>query len=163
MRIVTAAAIAAGLLSTAVAAPTLAADEVINPKTCVVIIASREASGKRRCAAMTVRKDVPNARTDFIFRFDDGFQLELAGPMLSLSSDAYLTTPDRITWANPGQTTPRVEVHTAAAPTLRGRCVVRFHRGGQQLFGSLICSVSSQQLGRIDVELFTEKPPKPGK
>ena len=136
--------------------PVAAADQILVAKTCGMTITSRVVAGGRRCTQLLLRRDVAGGRMDIAFDFPDGFKLDISGPALSLSPQATVVTPDRITWANAGQTTPQVDANTPGAAVIKGRCVIKAHRDSTEI-GTINCRLGSP-LGRIDVEVVTPRP-----
>lgn len=156
MRLIFAAAIAAGLLAIAAPAPATAADQVVAAKKCGVRISNRLGGGNRHCTEVRIRRDVPNARAALVFDFGDGFHLELDGRSLILTPYAFNISPDRVVWANPGQTGEQVEANTADKPVVTGQCVIKNHRR-TEVIAIIDCDVSAP-VGRIVVAFVAPRP-----
>lgn len=154
------AAFLAGVLSTAVAAPAGAAveEETIPAYECNVGIANRNAEGSRPCSAVVLRREVETGRMTLVFKFPDGFQLEVAGGYVAMGERQTTLTPDQITWGNPGQTVLHVDANTPTQRVVRGRCVVANFRGYDQI-GAISCKLGGP-IGRVGVYF---KPPPPAK
>lgn len=155
---ITATAVGACILTLAQTAPAVAADEVLTARKCTVAIRNRISGGKRTCEQLTLRRDVPNGRLEILITFPDGFRLDVAGPFLEMDPLTTLVTPDRVVWANPGQTNPEVAANTPERPVVKGRCLIKdFHR--TDMIGAVVCELGSP-MGRIDIEFETPRPPK---